>query len=98
MLPTLALRQIRTILALLVPSMTSLTGSALAQAQPAEALSSTSIADGFARLQQHSQAIIEAVPSMPRYLADVAGAFGHAAGTAGVGRILLNAVLCLIAG
>ena len=69
-----------------------------AVAQGVEGPSSSMLDGSVAKLHQHAQAILQAVPDMPRYLSDAALAFGKATSAAGTGRILITIVACLAAG
>ena len=68
-------------------------------ATAAGASPSQMIASGFSDLRHHVQAVVYAVPEMPRYLADAVAVFRDAAARAGgTGIVLLDLLACLIAG
>ena len=71
---------------------------AFAQVEAAESEASKYFAGGLAKLRHHAQEIGHAVPALPQYFADAGNAFRSAAGGMGVGRFLLGALMCLVAG
>ncbi|MCW5736310.1 MAG: mechanosensitive ion channel family protein [Enhydrobacter sp.] len=73
------------------------TSAVLAQAEP-EASPSKVFAGTLHGLQHHIEEVALAAPMLPQHLSQAAAAFREAAGTGGIGRILLGALAALIVG
>ena len=73
------------------------TSTVLAQAET-EPSPSKLFAGGLDRLQHHIGEVVLTAPMLPQHLAQTVAAFRDAAGTIGIGRILLGALASLIVG